>query len=136
MDADKHSNDSAYIGLPNLGNSCYQNAILQLLLGLRPFSNEMMLLTSDPKSAQCRTLRGVARLMILRQKAISRSVSSYLNDLRDVFADIDPAFRGTEMQDANEFLLRLLDTMKDEFDARTPSDNPVRDNFLYQTVER
>ncbi|XP_043226569.1 ubiquitin carboxyl-terminal hydrolase 37-like [Amphibalanus amphitrite] len=54
---------------------------------------------------------------------------------RDVFADIDPAFRGIEMQDANEFLLRLLDTMKEEIDARRPTDNLVRDNFQYQTVE-
>ena len=65
----------------------------------------------------------------------NRSLHSRDSDLRDVFADIDPAFRGTEMQDANEFLLRLLDTMKDEIDARRPAENPVRDNFQYQTVE-
>lgn len=72
------------------------------------------------------------------------------SDLRDVFARIDPAFRGTEMQDANEFLLRLLDTIKEEVDGSRPptpelpappadqpgtATNPVRDNFEYQTVE-
>ncbi|KAF0306423.1 Ubiquitin carboxyl-terminal hydrolase 37 [Amphibalanus amphitrite] len=87
------------------------------------------------ENGQCRTLCGIAKLMVLRQKALSKSVSSHLNDLRDVFADVDPAFRGTEMQDANEFLLRLLDTMKDEIDERRSTDNPVRDNFQYQTVE-
>ena len=62
-------------------------------------------------------------------------VTGCYSELRDVFADIDPAFRGTQMQDANEFLLRLLDTIKDEVDARRPAANPVRDNFQYQTVE-
>ncbi|KAF0294222.1 Ubiquitin carboxyl-terminal hydrolase 37 [Amphibalanus amphitrite] len=136
LDSDNDGKDPLYIGLPNYGNSCYQNATLQSLLGLRPFLSEMISLISGlDESGQCRTLRAVAKLMVLRQKALSKSVSSHLNDLRDVFADIDPAFRGTEMQDANEFLLRLLDTMKGEIDARRPTDNPVRDNFQYQVVE-
>ncbi|KAF0313058.1 Ubiquitin carboxyl-terminal hydrolase 37 [Amphibalanus amphitrite] len=134
-DPDKHGNDPLYIGLPNYGNSCYQNATLQALLGLCPFLNDMIALHSGPESDQCRTLHAVAKLMVLRQKALSHCVSSHLSNLRDVFGDIDPAFRGTEMQDANEFLLRLLDTIKDEIDARQPSANPVRDNFQFQTME-
>ena len=39
------------------------------------------------------------------------------------------------MQDASEFLLRLLDTMKDEVDASVPTANPVRNNFQYRTIE-
>ena len=55
--------------------------------------------------------------------------------MRDLFADIDRSFHGAEMQDASEFLLRLLDTMKEELDARHPSANPVRDNFEYRTID-
>ena len=108
---------------------------LQSLLGLWPFLHEVIPFISGPESDQCRTLRAVAKLMVLRQKALSKSVSNHLNNMRDVFADIDPAFRGTDMQDASEFLLRLLDTLKDEIDARRPATNPVRDNFQYQTAE-
>ncbi|XP_043233927.1 ubiquitin carboxyl-terminal hydrolase 37-like [Amphibalanus amphitrite] len=138
LESDTSASDPLCIGLPNYGNSCYQNATLQPLLGLTPFLSDMLSLISDlspGENSLCRTLHGVAELMVLRQKGLSRSVSSHLNDLRDVFADIDPAFRGIEMQDANEFLLRLLDTMKEEIDARRPTDNLVRDNFQYQTVE-
>ncbi|XP_043203061.1 ubiquitin carboxyl-terminal hydrolase 37-like [Amphibalanus amphitrite] len=138
LESDTSASDPLCIGLPNYGNSCYQNATLQSLLGLTPFLSDMLSLISDlspGENSLCRTLHGVAELMVLRQKGLSRSVSSHLNDLRDVFADIDPAFRGIEMQDANEFLLRLLDTMKEEIDARRPTDNLVRDNFQYQTVE-
>ena len=39
------------------------------------------------------------------------------------------------MQDTSEFPLRLLDTIKDELDARQRAANPVRDNFQYQTVK-
>ncbi|KAF0307575.1 Ubiquitin carboxyl-terminal hydrolase 37 [Amphibalanus amphitrite] len=138
LESDTSASDPLCIGLPNYGNSCYQNATLQPLLGPTPFLSDMLSLISDlspGENSLCRTLHGVAELMVLRQKVLSRSVSSHLNDLRDVFADIDPAFRGIEMQDANEFLLRLLDTMKEEIDARRPTDNLVRDNFQYQTVE-
>ena len=112
----KYGSDPLHIGLPNLGNSCYQNATLQLLLGLRPFLSEMVALAPTLDDERCRTLRAVARLMELRQSARVTSISNHLNDLRDVFARIDPAFRGTEVQDANEFLLRLLDTIKEEVD--------------------
>ena len=134
-DPGKHGKDPLHIGLPNLGNSCYQNATLQLLLGLRPFLSEVTSLISRPQSDQCRTLHAIAKLMTLRQKALGKSVSRHLIDLRDVFAEIDPAFRGTEMQDASEFLLRLLDAMKDEVDASVPTANPVRNNFQYRTIE-
>ena len=134
-DPGKHGKDPLHIGLPNLGNSCYQNATLQLLLGLRPFLSEVTSLSSRPQSDQCRTLHAIAKLITLRQKSLGKSVSRHLIDLRDVFAEIDPAFRGTEMQDASEFLLRLLDVMKDEVDASVPTANPVRNNFQYRTIE-
>ena len=125
--------DSLFVGLPNYGNSCYQNASLQSLMGLFPFLNDMISLLSCPVSSQSRTLCAVAKLMALRQKAVSTSISRHLNDLRDVFADIDPVFCSGEMQDANEFLLRLLDTINDEIDACRPSANPVRNLFQYLT---
>ena len=121
----KHGTDPLYVGLPNYGNSCYQNATLQSLLGLRPFLSEMMSLITDHEGDQCCT-RAVAKLNAPTE---GPHKSRHLNELRDVFADIDPAFRGTQMQDANEFLLRLLDAIKDEVDARRPAANPVRDNF-------
>ncbi|KAF0302269.1 hypothetical protein FJT64_025621 [Amphibalanus amphitrite] len=90
LDSDKDGKDPLYIGLPNYGNSCYQNATLQSLLGLRPFLSDMVSLISVPgESGQCRTLRAVTKLMVLRQKALSKLVSNHLSDLRDVLADID-----------------------------------------------
>ncbi|KAF0312114.1 putative ubiquitin carboxyl-terminal hydrolase 50 [Amphibalanus amphitrite] len=132
--AGKHGKDPLYTGLPNYGNSCYQNATLQSLLGLCPFLNHMIALQSGPESDQCRTLHAAAKLMVLRQKALSNGVSSHLSDLRAVLGDIDPAFRGTERQDANEFLLRLLDTIKDEIDTRQLSANPLN-RFIFQGDE-
>lgn len=119
----REAKDPVYIGFPNKGNSCYQNAALQSLLGLRPFLTEVVALTSSASlrgddESSCRTLRAVAKLMVLRQKALGSRILSHLNELRDVFGFIDPAFRDNRMQDANEFLLRLLDTIKDEVDER------------------
>ena len=124
-----------YMGFPNYGNSCYQNAALQSLLGLHPFVNETMSLISSLENDQCRTTRAVAKLMELHQNARSEPVCSHLKDMRDVFAKIDPAFHGTEMQDASEFLLRLLATMNGEIEARRPGANPIHDNFRYETID-
>ena len=52
----------------------------------------MIALHSDPESDQCRTLNAVAKLMVLREKALSKCVSSHLNDLRDVFGEIMSLF--------------------------------------------
>ena len=79
----------------------------------------MTSLILSPESDQYRTLHAVAKLMVLRQKALSKSVSNHLIELH-VFAESDPAFRGTAMQDDSEFLLRPLNTMKDENHARRP----------------
>ena len=106
------------------------------LLGLRPFLNELMPLTAGLESGQCRTLHAVTKLIVLREKALSKAVSRQLSSLRNVFAAIDPAFCGTVMQDAKEFLLRLLDTIKAEIDTRCPTQNPVRNNFQYQFIEQ
>ncbi|KAF0303601.1 hypothetical protein FJT64_024430 [Amphibalanus amphitrite] len=48
LDSDMDGKDPLYIGLPNNGNSYYQNATLQSLLGLRPFLSEMVSLISGP----------------------------------------------------------------------------------------
>ena len=133
---DQHDEDPLFIGFPNDSNLCYQNAALQSLLGLPPFLNDMVSLMSVLKNSSCRTSRAVAKLMVLRQEGLSDSVFNHLNDTRDLFGDIDHAFRGTQMQDANEFLLCLLNTIKDEISALSTTANPVRDNFQYQAVER
>ena len=134
-DIGKPDGDPLYIGLPNDGNLCYQNAVIQSLLGLRPFLCEMMSLIADRESYYCRTLRSLTKLMVLRQKALSKSIAIHLNEMRDVFADIDPVFRGIEMQDANEFLMRLLNTMMNEIDVRQMASNPIRNNFQFSITE-
>ncbi|KAF0298785.1 Ubiquitin carboxyl-terminal hydrolase 37 [Amphibalanus amphitrite] len=73
--------------------------------------------------------------MVLRQKALTESVATHLKQLHEVFADMDPVYGGTEMQDAGEFLLRLLGTMSDEIDACHLTDNPVREHFQHQILE-
>ena len=135
VDPGKHLDDPLLIGFPNYGNACYQNATLQSLLGLHPFLRDMMPLISDPARGQCHTLGAVAKLMVLRQKSLRNQIPCHLETLRNTFTDIDPAFSGADMQDAGEFLVRLLNTLQGEMDTCGLAMNPVRTNFLYQTSE-
>ena len=134
-DLEKRVEDPLYIGLNNLGNSCYQNAALQSLLGLPPFLNDMISLFSCMRNNHCRTLAAVTKLMLLRQMGLQKSISEYLCHLRAIFAEIDPVFFEKKMQDTSEFLVRLLSAMQTEIETGRLAANPVSDNFQYQTIE-
>jgi len=134
------------IGFQNLGNTCYLAATLQTLVGLPNVVSEACHLRKQIENTATTSSDNLASLPSLPivspfvelchalQSGKDCRANKRLRDLKADIAKVDKTFDGTQMQDANEFLGRLLDKMDDLLEeAKLP--NLVASNFCYEREE-
>lgn len=116
------------IGFPNTGNTCYLNAVVQSLLAIPSFTLDLQHLTSSLSPDRTSLFHSLGQLLHCRNKLQVNEVKAKLRLFKDNLVGVDNSFSGFKMQDANEFLTRLMDTIKDEVERchmTTPSpDHP------------
>ncbi|XP_063218103.1 ubiquitin carboxyl-terminal hydrolase 37-like [Bacillus rossius redtenbacheri] len=115
--------ESSQIGFPNPAgsNKCWMNASLQAVLGLEPLVRAM--LSTQLQLEACLTGVGPVRVLgaflLLARAHRSRRlpvVRWSLLRLSRTLGFLDELFLGKCQQDAAEFVVRLLDCFRDEFD--------------------
>ncbi|XP_041374613.1 ubiquitin carboxyl-terminal hydrolase 37-like isoform X2 [Gigantopelta aegis] len=141
-------------GFSNLGNTCYMNAILQSLLGLDPFSNDVLYTNRKIHRLLSPTsLYGaLARLMNSRCKLTGNDLTrrDMLRNIKSAISSTARRFSGYQQHDAHEFLGQVLDQLKEEvtkITKATPSPNkdtketepkvfvnPTQDNFEFEVL--
>ena len=108
--------DSRLEGMRNLGNTCYMNAVLQALLGLDGFSDDLVsvfwchIFAREGKSSNCSKI-----LSKLIEK--KRSENHGVLDLGVLKTSIDSHtdnYKGFRQQDAHEFLTDFINILHDE----------------------
>jgi len=119
------------IGLENHGNTCYISACVQTLLGLPAFVRELVKLgrlfeDGDSSLPLCPVTRATASLCLAYTK--QEQLDSRVVELKSVMASFFPQFDGWNMQDASEFISKLLEKLVEEIDqlAEQVGENNLR----------
>lgn len=112
-------------GLPNLGNTCYMNSVIQCLSGTLPLSRFFVDDTYRQYLVdQDRNFRGSRGLLpgfyanLIRMLWRGDSDRRALLTFREFCGRIHPDFKSTRQQDAKEFFDILIDAMHEDFNAK------------------
>ncbi|XP_067218307.1 ubiquitin carboxyl-terminal hydrolase 37-like [Chanodichthys erythropterus] len=106
--------DQAPLGLPNLGNTCYMNSVLQCLLSVSPFREDVLSLQEDWKN-EAVLLGALSDLHMSRLGCSDSELKKKHLALIKGYTENDyPDFEGNQQQDAHEFLMACLFCLKEE----------------------
>eukprot|EP00960_Hanusia_phi_P028873 747629-Hanusia_phi.AAC.2 len=115
-------------GLPNLGNTCYLNAPVQVLVHTPSFAGFFVDCADFiPPRLEVGNSRAITQRRLVHSLADivyqvwdeGLKMASPHNFVRDVL-DLNPDYRGLGQQDAQEFLRRTLDVLHEELQETTP----------------
>ncbi|KAL1922380.1 uncharacterized protein VTP21DRAFT_9919 [Calcarisporiella thermophila] len=129
------------IGLRNLGNTCFMNAILQSLSNTIPLRDYFLVQfspnipqganpqTSGPRTRKTKSLGEFSICSefcyLLREIWSGESTVISPNSFFTTLCRAMPIFRGYQQQDAQEFLRYLLDRMHTELCSKVNNDNTI-----------
>ena len=114
-----------FVGLKNMGNTCYMNSILQCLMATRPlciffydgrYKREVN--TDNPlgsKGKMALAFAGLVTQVAREENGVTISPSAF----REAVCALNPMFKGAEQHDSQEFLATLLDGLHEDMNQGT-----------------
>ncbi|GAA30778.2 ubiquitin carboxyl-terminal hydrolase 31 [Clonorchis sinensis] len=119
------SHQEPYVGLYNHGNTCYMSVIFQCLRFTPSFFDTCRLAQTDRMNPPRKLLQCIALLLDgMAQKASNKDLYSSVETIRVELGHVAPHFKGSDQQDALEFLLIVLDSLHSELKQSSTSTSP------------
>ncbi|KAM9801866.1 ubiquitin carboxyl-terminal hydrolase 37 [Syngnathus typhle] len=104
-------------GFSNLGNTCYMNSILQSLLSLPSFSNDLLRQSIPWKKVPTNALLSrFAHLLAKKDVGCPETQKDLLRKVKSAISSTAERFSGNMQNDAHEFLSQCLDQLKDDME--------------------
>ena len=100
--------ETGFLGLINLGNTCYMNSVLQALYITKDFSDRIL---SEPIKGMSQRVLHRLQLSFAHLRLSQRSIYSPAEFLREAKP---PWFEDGRQQDSHEFFRYLLDTLHEQ----------------------
>ncbi|XP_054900980.1 putative ubiquitin carboxyl-terminal hydrolase 50 [Poeciliopsis prolifica] len=102
------------VGLDNIGNSCYFNAVMQCLCSTMPFVEDLLCHATRRDLEKCDCKIAQVFIQLLDQMWQGTSTSCSPVQVMSALPSVFPQFDSYTQQDAQELLLHLLDALHED----------------------
>ena len=148
----REENEEYYIGLYNIGNTCFMNSVLQIFLNIEELRDIFIqetdqknrsflsfLLNSENKEinkvVQKKGYLVLELINLLKEKWYGDRRILIPRKFKEICGEYNPMFKTSDQQDAHDFYTFLVDKLHEETNIKSTNDNSYKENQNSETID-